>query len=124
MSITPPVVSLPAVTPPFPSAISQFRTTAYRAGTLTRRPSASLPDLNAMQSSPVEIVQCSISTSVQDSGSMPSLFGPFGLSTVTPRIVTLRQSTGWMFHIGESLTVMPSSRTFSQRLNCSRFGRR
>jgi hypothetical protein len=71
-----------------------------------------LPALNAMQSSPVEIVQRSISTSVQDSGSMPSLFGPWGLSTVTPRMVTLWHSTGWMFHIGESLNVMPSSRMF------------
>ena len=67
-----------------------------------------------MQSSPVSNVQRSISTSRHDSGSQPSLFGPW-LRIVTPRTVTFVQSTGWISHIGELTMVTPSMRTFWQR---------
>ena len=53
-------------------------------------------------------------TSVEDSGSQPSLFGP-AETTVTPRTVTLRERTGWMTHIGAFVIVTPSIRTFVQR---------
>ena len=73
----PPEISLPIVTPPWPSRISQLRTMMFSLGTFTRRPSALRPDLIAMQSSPVSNAQRSISTSRHDSGSQPSLFGPW-----------------------------------------------
>ena len=53
-----------------------------------------------MQSSPVLNTQRSISTSRHDSGSQPSLFGPW-LEIFTPRTVTFAQSTGLISHIGE-----------------------
>ena len=76
----------------------------------------------AMQSSPVSNVQRSISTSEQDSGLQPSLFGPC-VTTVTPRTVTFVQSTGWISHIGELTMRTPSISTFWQRygwMNCGR----
>jgi hypothetical protein len=73
----PPVHSLPSTTPPWPSCITQRRMTKFSLGTLTRRPSLLRPDLIAMQSSPVSNTQSSISTSREDSGSQPSLFGPW-----------------------------------------------
>ena len=82
----------------------------FSLGTLSRRPSALRPDLIAMQSSPVSNVQRSISTSRHDSGSQPSLFGPW-LSIVTPRTVTFVQSTGLISHIGELTIVTPSMST-------------
>ena len=57
----------------------------FSLGTPIRRPSALRPDLMAMQSSPVSNMQFSMSTLRHDSGSQPSLFGPW-LLTVTPRI--------------------------------------
>ena len=94
----------------------------FSLGTPMRRPSALRPDLMAMQSSPVSNVQFSISTSRHDSGSQPSLFGPW-LSTVTPRIVTFSQSTGLRIHIGELVNVTPSMSTFLQRWGWTKFGR-
>ena len=81
------------------------------------------PDLIAMQSSPVSKVQPSISTSAEDSGSQPSLFGPW-LDMVTPRTVTLRQSTGCISHIGELRIVTPSMSTLRQRYGWMNMGRR
>ena len=72
----------------------------FSVGTLTRRPSALRPDLIAMQSSPVSKWQSSISTSRHDSGSQPSLFGPW-VAMRTLRTVTFVHSTGWISHIGE-----------------------
>ena len=86
----------------------------FSLGTPIRRPSALRPDLIAMQSSPVSNVQFSMSTLRHDSGSQPSLFGPW-LLTVTPRIVTFSQSTGLRIHIGELVNVTPSMSTFLQR---------
>ena len=119
---TPPEISLPIVTPPWPSRISQSRTMMFSLGTLMRRPSALRPDLIAMQSSPVSKRQRSISTSRHDSGSQPSLFGPW-LSIVTSRTVTFVQSTGLISHIGEFRIVTPSMSTLRQRygwMNCGR----
>ena len=53
-------------------------------------------------------------TSVDDSGSQPSLLGP-SETTVTPRTVTFRESTGWITHIGAFVIVTPSISTFVQR---------
>ena len=76
-----------------------------------------------MQSSPVSNVQPSMSTSRHDSGSQPSLFGPW-LLMATLRTVTFVQSTGWISHIGELMMVTPSMRTFWQRYGWMKFGRR
>src|SRR5258708_24294730 len=89
-------------------------------GTLTRLPSAFLPALIAMQSSPVLKSQSLISTSVHDSGSQPSVLGPDSRLMLPPVIVifctvTLVQSTGWTCHIGEFFRVTPSISTFLQR---------
>ena len=75
-----------------------------------------------MQSSPVSKVQPSISTSRHDSGSQPSLFGPW-LRIVTLRTVTFWHSTGWISHIGELTIVTPSMRTLRQRYGWMKFGR-
>ena len=92
----------------------QPRTTIRSEGAASRRPSALRPDLMAMQSSPVSKTAFSTRTSVEESGSQPSLFGP-DETTVTPRTITLRDRTGWMTHIGAFVIVTPSIRTFSQR---------
>ena len=94
----------------------------FSIGTFRRRPSSLRPDLIAMQSSPVSNVQRSISTSEHDSGSQPSLFGPW-LLMVTPRTVTFVHSTGWISHIGELTIVTPSMRTLRQRYGWMKFGR-
>src|SRR5690242_1462269 len=90
---TPPDDSLPMLTPPCPSFILQFCTIRFSHGLLTRRPSALRPDLIAMQASPVSKVHPSISTSVHDSGSQPSLLGPW-LLMLTLRTVTFFDNTG------------------------------
>src|SRR6266481_5311116 len=117
---TPPEISLPIVTPPWPSFIRQFWITIFSEGTLTRRPSAFLPALIAMQSSPVLKSQFLINTSVHDSGSQPSVLGPDSRLILPPVIVilctvTFVQSTGWTCHIGEFFRVTPSINTFLQR---------
>src|SRR5262245_55569931 len=112
---TPPETSLPITTPPCPSFITQLRTTMFSEGVATRRPSSFLPDLMAMQSSPVSKTQFSINTSRLDSGLQPSLFGPCE-TRVTPRTVTFVQRTGGISHIGELLIVTPSIRTLRLRL--------
>src|SRR4051812_30565813 len=94
----------------------------FSDGVCSRRPSALRPDLMAMQSSPVSNVHPSISTSLDDSGSHPSLFGPW-LDTVTFRTVTLRHSTGCNSYIGELVIVTPSISTFEQWYGCTNIGR-
>ena len=76
-----------------------------------------------MQSSPVSKVQRSISTSRHDSGSQPSLFGPW-LRMVTPRTVTFEHRTGLISHIGELMIVTPSTRTLRQRYGWMKLGRK
>src|SRR5690349_22186496 len=96
--------------------------TILRDGTLSLRPSAFLPDLIAIQSSPVLKKQSLINTSVHDSGSHPSVFGPNAL-IVSPRTVTLVHSTGLTCHMGEPSSVTPSMSTFLRAqgwMNCGR----
>ena len=118
----PPEISLPITTPPWPSFIVQLRTITFSIGVFTRRPSLFRPDFRAMQSSPVSNVQPSISTSRHDSGSQPSLFGPW-LRIETLRTVTFWHSTGWISHIGELTIVTPSMRTLRLRYGWMKFGR-
>src|SRR5215510_7092248 len=94
--------------------------TIFCEGTLTRRPSAFLPDLMAMQSSPVEKAQSLIRTSVHDSGSQPSVFGADSRFSPAPvivifRTITLAHSTGWTCHMGEFFRITPSINMFLQR---------
>src|SRR3954463_444417 len=119
----PPEISLPIVTPPCPSRITQRRTTIFSEGSPPRLPSLLRPDLMAMQSSPVSKVHPSINTSRQDSGSHPSLFGPCETIS-TPRTVTLVQSRGWISHIGEATITTPWMSTFRQRFTSIKLGRR
>ena len=118
-----PETSLPTTTPPWPSFIVQPRMMKFSEATPTRRPSLLRPDLMAMQSSPVSKTQFSMSTSRHDSGSQPSLLGPWE-TMLTPRTVTLVQSTGWISHMGERLIVTPSISTLRQRLGWMKLGRR
>ena len=110
----PPEISLPMVTPPWPSIMSQSRMITFSIGLCSRRPSALRPDLSAMQSSPVSNEHFSIRTSRHDSGSQPSLLGAW-LLIFTPRTITLPHSTGFSSHIGELMTVTSSISTFWQR---------
>ena len=88
---TPAPISLPSVTPPWPLCITQFWITWFCDGPYCT--SRFLPDLIAMQSSPVLNSTFSQSTVSHASGSKPSLFRPL-LSASTPRITTFLQSTG------------------------------
>ncbi len=110
-------------TPPCPSCMRQLRTITFSQAAPTRRPSRLRPLLMAMQSSPVSKSQPSISTSVEHSGSQPSLFGPW-LEIFTLRTVTLRHSTGFSSHMGELRMVMPSISTLVERYGWKKFGRR
>ena len=76
------------------------------------RPSAFLPLLMAIQSSPVRKRQSSISTSSHDSGSQPSPFGP-SFTIVHRRTVTFLDSTGCATQKGERNSVTSSTSTFS-----------
>src|SRR5262245_43599248 len=97
--------------------------TTFSVGTLTRRPSAFLPALIAMQSSPVLNSQLVINTSVHDSGSQPSVLGPFAVMD-TSLTVTFRHSTGCTCHIGELTSFTPSIKTLVQRYGWINIGRR
>ena len=76
--LTPPAISLPTTTPPWPRSIRQLRISYSADGTLSSLPKKILLDLIAMQSSPTEITVPRIRTFWQDSGSMPSVFGEMG----------------------------------------------
>src|SRR6185437_6253371 len=118
-----PEISLPIAVPAWPSRIVQLRMIKFSHGTFTRRPSLLRPDLMAMQSSPVSNKHFSIKTSLQLSGSQPSLFGPCEKIS-TPRTVTFVHSNGCNSHIGERRIFTPSIKTFSQRLNSTKLGRK
>ena len=77
----------------------------------------------AMQSSPVLKLQNSIATSVQDSGSQPSLFVPM-LFAVTYLIVTFLQNNRCICQNGERVMVTPSISTFSHPYGPIKGGRR
>src|SRR5215471_16250575 len=108
--LTPPEISLPTDTPPCPFFMWQSRMITLRVGVCSLRPSAFLPDLMAMQSSPVLKKQFSMRTSVHDSGSHPSVLGPEA-SIVSPRTITFVHSTGCTCHMGEPSKVTPSIST-------------
>src|ERR1035437_4080259 len=65
----------------------------------------------AIQSSPLLKEHPLIKTSVQDSGSQPSLLGPIP-SVATLLKVTFLHKTGFKNHIEEFLNVTPSTRIF------------
>src|SRR5690554_5733885 len=109
----PPEISLPITTPPWPLRILQPLIRIFSEGVFKRRPSLFLPDLMAIQSSPVSKKQFSITTFLQDSGLQPSELGP-RLSQVTPLMVTLWQRTGLINQKGALVMVTPSISTFSQ----------
>ena len=119
----PPEISLPTTTPPCPSFISQLRTMIFSLGTFHFRPSAFRPLLMAMQSSPVSNIQFSINTFLLDSGSQPSLLGPW-LDTLTPRTVRLSQNKGWITQNGEFFNVTFSIKIVLQRYRLISWGRK
>jgi hypothetical protein len=67
----------------------------------------------AMRSSPVSYVTFCTTTSAQDSGSQPSVFGPVEL-IVSPSTVTLVRRLGFRCQNGLLMTVTPSSSTVSE----------
>lgn len=104
----PPDIPLPIATAACPPIKRQFFTSICSQGRPTRHPSSFMPELIAMQSSPVSKVQSSISTFLHESGLQPSVFGPL-VFTVTPRTTTSSQYTGWIVHCGPSSIVKSSS---------------
>ena len=108
--LAPPEISLPITTPPCPAFIVQSWISTCSTGLLRRRPSALRPDFSAIQSSPVSNRQCSISTRRQDSGSQPSELGPCD-TTLTWRINTSSDNTGFITQNGEFCKVRPSTST-------------
>jgi len=72
---TPPDTSDPTQMPLKRLASTFRRTTMFSEATPTRQPSASRPVFSATASSPAEMTQFSTSTSLQASGSTPSVFG-------------------------------------------------
>src|SRR2546429_5576480 len=121
----PPETSLPTqIAPRLLNRKSQFSMTMFCDGTLTRRPSTSRPDLMAMQSSPVSKVHPTMCTSLQHSGSQPSLLPPPPrVCSLTLLTVMFEDSTGWMAHIGGRSTVIPPMRMFVQLRNSTIAGR-
>lgn len=74
----------------------QFWITKFSDGTFILRPSLLRPDLIAMSSSPELNVTPVIKTSLQDSGSTPSLFGP--------KLLVVRDNTKHEFNQTHYLT--------------------
>jgi hypothetical protein len=87
---TPPDISLPITTPPWPRSPCRRRTTMFSLGLPTRQPSSFRPDLITTQSSPVLKKESSIRTFRLESGLQPSLFGPL-VSTLTLRTITFSE---------------------------------
>src|SRR5882724_9055252 len=88
-----------------------------------RRPSSSLPDFIAIQSSPVSNKQFFINTFLHDSGSQPSLFGPCE-TTLTFSMVIFSDNKGCINHIGELSILTSEIRIFLQLINCTILGRK
>src|SRR5947199_2227781 len=111
----PPVISLPQVIAPQLPFITQSCTTRFWVGTLTRRPSASRPDLMAMLSSCAPRLQFLMTTWSQHSGSQPSVLECAVLGSVcTLSTVTFVHSTGWSCQNIGFFSVTPWIRTFWQ----------
>src|SRR2546423_6768308 len=124
----PPVISLPQVIAPQLPFMMQSCTTTFCVGTLTRRPSASRPDLMAMLSSCAPRLQFLMTRWSHDSGSQASVLLCAVLGSVlTPSIVTLRHRVGGICQNIEFLSVMPWISTVSlaydsmevDRMKCS-----
>ena len=122
ISQMPPDIPLPIATAACPPIKRQFFTSICSQGRPTRHPSSFMPELIAMQSSPVSKVQSSISTFLHESGLQPSVFGPL-VFTVTPRTTTSSQYTGWIVHCGPSSIVKSSNVTCLQFMNWMNEGR-
>src|SRR5881392_2424385 len=114
----PPVISLPRQIAPTGPSNWLFQMTTFRVGTLTRRPSASRPDLMAMLSSPARSVLFLITTWSQHSGSQPSLFTPEWW-VVTPLTVTCLHRVGCNCQKRELRRVTPWMSTVSQLYGCT-----
>src|SRR6266496_5451363 len=112
----PPVCSLPQVMAPQFPFIRQPNTTMFWHGTLTRRPSASRPDLMAMLSSCAPRSQFLMTTWSHDSGSQPSVLECAVLGSVlTPSTVTFLHSVGCSCQNIEFFSVIPWMSTVSHR---------
>lgn len=123
-SETPPAVSLPTTTAPWPSCMEQCRTRTPVQGGRRARSRESLPLLMATQSSPTENSQPKTSTPVQLSGFTPSVLGESaGPSRVRHRNRTSRESTGCTFQLGLFLRVHPATVTPSQPSRKTKRGR-
>ena len=89
-----------------------------------RRPSASLPLLMQMQSSPASKVEFTISTFLHDSTSMASPFCAYdGFLAKIPSTIRFSHISGWMFQAGEFWKMTPCSSTFLQLSRCTITGR-
>src|SRR6476469_1072948 len=111
----PPVCSLPQVIAPQLPFIRQPKTTMFWHGTLTRRPSASRPDLIAMLSSCAPRSQFLLTMWSHDSGSQPSVLECEVLGSVlTLSMVTFLHSVGCNCQNIEFFRVIPWMSTFSQ----------
>ena len=97
--------------------------TTFSVGLPTLKPSSALPLFSVKQSSPQLRVEYSISTFLHDEMSMPSPLGTPTEFTVTPRIMTLSQYMGLMFHNTLRSKVTPSTSTFLQLIGANDFGR-
>ena len=125
MFSTPPLISDPTVKPPWPWKTVQLSTMRFLHGRARRRPSASLPDLMQMPSSPASKMESMIRTFSQLSTSMASPFWEYqGLRMLTRLTMRFLHMSGWTFQQGEFWKVTPSSRTFSQLRSWTRLGRR
>ena len=122
-SETPPAVSLPMTTAPWPSCMEQWVTRTAVQGGRTGRSMESLPLLMATQSSPTENSHPETSTPVQLSGLTPSVLGGVGRTfRARQRNLASRQSTGCTFQLGLSLRV-PTRATLSHPSRKTRRGR-
>src|SRR6188474_934848 len=127
---TPPDISLPTVTPPWPLPERMRRITMFSLASPTRQPSSLSPALIATTSSLVLKNESSMSTLRDESGLQPSpLTGttvcaapssPVNVSvppsgqvmTLTPRTTTFSEYTGCSIQNGPYCTVTPSISTF------------
>src|SRR5262249_22352749 len=99
---TPPEASLPIATPPWPVVVVMPRMTTLRLGLPTAMPSSLRPDLMEMQSSLVANVLCSMSTFVDESGSIPSPLDMVDVvSMCTLRMMTSSEYSGCTVQYGE-----------------------
>ena len=87
----PPAVSLPSTTAPCARRTVQLVMVTFSVGRPTLLPSASLPDLMQIASSPVSKYESEMRTSRLESTSMPSVLAPGKVSTITFRTTTFSQ---------------------------------